>query len=348
MNPSEDVNNKIPYPFYPIPREFMTDEFIEDPVMMKIVRYIFNRVRPYPQKVKMTNNRRIIEVELKPFEFIFGRSACALECGISEQNLKTRLDRITSKVTSSSRAKNLSRKTDQGYVVKGNQQFLEKSTSSSTSTFTVYRVMTEMFKKVSDILSNQQFLEKSTSSPNHKQEEEQDVAKEFASLKETSKEKNVHNFETPRPPKGGVAAQLPLSNETTKKEQFSEEDVEAIQWALAEKLGIPSPNPRTIRSWLEKYSAPRVADAILLIQKRKSEPDNKMGWITSCLKNRWDVEDKNKQVNRQNFIRFREENHITSMKIFQGLARDESRDLEFDFKREPNELLRYANQKYQR
>ena len=147
------TSSNIPYQFYPIPKEFLTHEFLDDPIMMKLILYIFKRVRSFPQLVKMMNNKREVEVQLQPYEFIFGRSACAEECGITEEKIRSRIDKLIGVPSryhvrlnpSGSEVKNPSLKNAPQYADVDTQRFLEKNPSGSTNTFTVYRLMTENF-----------------------------------------------------------------------------------------------------------------------------------------------------------------------------------------------------------
>ena len=117
------MSNEIPYFFCPIPYELLEDAFLEDVAMMKFIRYIFKTIRPYHHFEVFSNNRRVIRVELKPYEFVYGRIKTAERIGITEDVLRPRSSALVS------------------------SKIIEKCPSSSTSTFTVYRVMTEGFSK---------------------------------------------------------------------------------------------------------------------------------------------------------------------------------------------------------
>lgn len=296
----------------------MTDEFLDDPCMMKLVRYILKRINRNEHIVKFQSNGWR-NVNLKPYEFIFGRDACCKETGLTDREIRTRIARLT---TSS---------------------FVRVSTSSSTSSFTVYRLMTESFKQNSDQQNDQQ----NDQQFDHKQEEQEiKETRIFDFKKEASKKENVHNFETPQPPKGGDAVTLPLFHKETKKHKASQEDIDAITWALHVSLEVTNVPPKTIRIWIEKYSSQRVVNSIQLLRKRRTPIKNKMGWIQNCLENRYDIEDQNMTDNKEFFMRFKEENGLNSLMIFGTVARDKNRDFEFDFKRNPDELQEYARRKY--
>jgi hypothetical protein len=117
----------IPYTFIPLPYEFMTDEFIEDPIMMKLVRYIMQMIRPYEHKYKFKNNGRFIEINLKPFAFVFGREMTANACCASEKNIRTRMQKLRAS----------------SWVEKSASTVCEKS----ASTYSIYTLSTASFRK---------------------------------------------------------------------------------------------------------------------------------------------------------------------------------------------------------
>lgn len=111
--------SKIPFKFRPIPDEFLIDEFIDDPIMMRFIRWMMRKISSDPQKV-FINGRNI---QLMPFEFIFGREACSEQAGISPKQARGRLGQLIG------------------------QHFIQKVASKSASTFTVYSLVAESFSK---------------------------------------------------------------------------------------------------------------------------------------------------------------------------------------------------------
>jgi hypothetical protein len=186
--------SNIPYVFRAIPDEFLTDEFLDDPKMMKLIRYILKRIRTHEHVEKIKSNG-YHEIKLQPFEFIFGRDKASKETGLSDREIRTRMAFLA---TSS---------------------FVSKSTSSSTSSFTVYRLMTESFSQIRD----QQFDQQNDQQFDHKQE--------YKKLK-------IDRKQQPPTPKGGFVVVeclklLNLSDASRKSLQksFSEEDLElAVRW----------------------------------------------------------------------------------------------------------------------
>src|SRR5690349_500296 len=111
--------SKIEYRFRAIPDEFLTDEFIDDPIMMRFIRWIFQRVSHEPSSIPLKKYGK--NIELDPYEFIFGRDKCAIEAKISPKQVQIRMDQL----------KGL------GY--------LQKVVSKTVSTFTVYKLVTDSF-----------------------------------------------------------------------------------------------------------------------------------------------------------------------------------------------------------
>ena len=112
---------KIPYKFFPIPEEFFTDDFITDPNMMKFIRWIFKRISPEKNIISLKKQKR--NLELDPFEFMFGRDSCSTETGISPKKIQISINQL----------KGLG--------------FLKKTVSKTVSTFTVYTLVASAFKQ---------------------------------------------------------------------------------------------------------------------------------------------------------------------------------------------------------
>ena len=114
--------SKIPYVFLPIPLELLTDDFLEDPVMMKFLKCIFSRISTVPRKVPLKHSKK--HIELDPYEFIFGREKVAKEAGISTKQVEKRMGQLVG------------------------LHYVEKVGSKWGSTFSVYRLVTESFCKI--------------------------------------------------------------------------------------------------------------------------------------------------------------------------------------------------------
>ena len=125
-------NYKIPYSFdTPVPSIFRKKGWHKDHKAWAYITWAFARCRSYPNSVYWKPR----EIQLEPFEFISGREKCAEETGLSPQEVRTQQEKLISS----------------GY--------LQKSTSKSTSKFTVYKWVTARFNEY----SNQQMTEEATS-----------------------------------------------------------------------------------------------------------------------------------------------------------------------------------------
>lgn len=139
----------IPYFFRAIPDEFLSDDFIKDPTMMKFIRYIMQRIKYVSHTGKFTNNKTLISLELQPFEFVYGREQAAIECGCSHKKIRTRIERL--------RASSYLQEIFIHKISPGNFSTVRASSSARkgassskpkrASTFTVYRLMSESFKQ---------------------------------------------------------------------------------------------------------------------------------------------------------------------------------------------------------
>jgi len=158
--------SEIPYFFRAIPEEFLTDAFIEDIIMMKLVRYIMKRVRYVEHEEVLQNNRTQKKVKLKPFEWIYGREAAAKECGTTDNIMRKRINQ----------------QLDLGYI--------KKCTSSCTSTYTVYAIVPAAFKQNDHQQLHQQNHQQLHQQLHHNEETKNE---EFASSfkKETIKKEKI-------------------------------------------------------------------------------------------------------------------------------------------------------------
>ncbi len=84
--------SKLPYVFFAIPHEFLTEDFLKDPIMMRFVVWMFKRISLNPSLVPLKGMGR--QLLLEPFEFMFGRETCAVVAGISLKNARTRIKQL--------------------------------------------------------------------------------------------------------------------------------------------------------------------------------------------------------------------------------------------------------------
>ena len=85
--------SKLLYVFLAIPHEFLTEDFLRDPIMMRFIVWMIKRISLHPSMVPLKGKGK--QLLLEPFEFMFGRETCALAAGISLKNVYTRLKQLT-------------------------------------------------------------------------------------------------------------------------------------------------------------------------------------------------------------------------------------------------------------
>jgi hypothetical protein len=124
-----DNMSKIPYNFRPIPDEFLADEFIDDPIMMRFIRWMFKRISPKHTSVLLKNKKK---VDLDPFEFMFGRGKCAEQAGITLKQAENKINNLVG------------------------SNLVSKVGSKSGSKYSVYRLVTDSFTQNGGQLNGQQ------------------------------------------------------------------------------------------------------------------------------------------------------------------------------------------------
>lgn len=112
--------SEISYVFMPMPFEFMNRNFFDDPIMMCFIDWMMRRISPNSSVVPLKGK----QLSLAPYEFMFGRVACALAAGISVKNARTRLKQLIGL----------------GYV--------KKVASKGSSTYSVYSLETGAFRQI--------------------------------------------------------------------------------------------------------------------------------------------------------------------------------------------------------
>lgn len=158
---------KIPFFFRPIPDEFLTHEFLDDPSMMCLIVWMIKRISLHPQKIPLKNSGK--HLILEPFEFMYGREKCAQDAGISLKNARTRLGQLIGL----------------GYV--------QEVASKRASTYSVYRLVIEAFRQHEGQHIGQQSGQLQGQQSGHKRETKK---KETKNIKETF---NVATNNTVRP-----------------------------------------------------------------------------------------------------------------------------------------------------
>lgn len=302
--------SKIPYRFFPIPEEFFCDQFLEDPQMLKLIRYIFKRIQTVPHIEKIKSNGWH-EVHLEPFEFLFGREMCAKETGLTEKQIRSRMDilRASSFVSSSATS------------------FSEKKSSS----FTVYRLVTESFNKI----NGQQISEKKGQQKGQQLGQLQDIdireQEVVICLKETSKEKSNSDC--------SVVVSLPLSH----NEKEEQEQIDAFYIYLS-SLEIQTDKP-TIKRWL-RFGPEKLRKTISFMQKSKKSIPNPGGWIQKALSENWAEKEEFRSQNREFVMKFKADNKISRLKINKFYCVDLDTGNDYQYNLYPEEFMKILKEKF--
>ncbi len=81
------MSTKIPFYFDPLPKYFRSAGWFRDFKTLAFVVWTFSRCSRDRREV-IHDNQKIM---LEPFSFIFGRCQCALETGLTEDEIRTRV-----------------------------------------------------------------------------------------------------------------------------------------------------------------------------------------------------------------------------------------------------------------
>jgi hypothetical protein len=120
--------SKIPYTFTAIPKFFRQSGMFKNAKNVAFVMWCFERCSPDNSSI-FFNDRM---VELDPYEFIFGRTTCSEETGLTENEIRTQLKRWE------------------------NCDLLKKTTSKTTNRFSVYKWSVSLFLNDDHQLNHQQ------------------------------------------------------------------------------------------------------------------------------------------------------------------------------------------------
>jgi hypothetical protein len=138
---------QIPYFFdMPPPKYFRENGWFKNINMMIFIHWAFARCSQNKRQIYHINQI----VDLDPYEFIFGRSTCSLETGLTENEVRGCTHQLTHH---------------------RNYEILKKVTGKSTSKFTVYKWSTELFCKNNHQQNNPSSTSKSPAS-HHNQDQE--------------------------------------------------------------------------------------------------------------------------------------------------------------------------------
>lgn len=283
----------IPYFFLPTPDEFWSDEFLDDPIMMRFIRHLMRTISCQPQKVKNKGK----DVELEPFEFIFGREKWAEKTGLSTKQIQNRINRLVS------------------------LNLCIKSESKTVSTFTVYKLNTEALSKnkgqhLSDV-KGQHFGHQIGQVKNEKNGQHGFPSINLDELESCDKEKNLEIQQKGQhfsKEKGQQKGQHFGQNERTKNEDivvkketnkeksletdsavfspsfFDKDKKEAYEGISAYMKGLELPiEDATLRTWVKKYPLELLKHTLSdAVKKHKTSPRRNLeAYIQNALDKRY-------------------------------------------------------------
>lgn len=162
---------KIPYNFFHYPKFFFDKGLLKTPNAWAFVTWCFSRCSPEHRQIMHDGK----SIDLKPFEFIFGRMACAKETGMTEAEVRAQCQ----KFMRLSFLQNTTTKCAQNLHTKCTTKTTKQTTNKTTKRFTVLAWSTELFLEGNNQVNNQvnsqvnnQVTTKKQPSVHHKQEEE--------------------------------------------------------------------------------------------------------------------------------------------------------------------------------
>jgi hypothetical protein len=153
---------RIPYVFRAIPDEFLTEDFLNDLPMIRLIVWMMKRISTNSNYIPLKNSSK--QLLLEPFEFMFGRDQCARDANISSKNVRTRLKQLIGL----------------GYI--------EEIENKKARTYSVYRLVTTAFRQNSGQQQGQQSGNENGHPVGHKRKTE---FKKDKSIKEASNVKPV-------------------------------------------------------------------------------------------------------------------------------------------------------------
>lgn len=135
------MKSEIPFYFDPIPKYFRTAGWFQDPKTTAFVIWSFSRCYKEGREVIHDNQK----IKLSPFSFIFGRRQCAIETGLTEDEIRTRVKR---------------------FVKAG---LLEKVPNNNPNRFTLLRWVSELFSGSATQENPQQLPKRTPTLPHNKE-----------------------------------------------------------------------------------------------------------------------------------------------------------------------------------
>lgn len=304
----------LQYQFDPLPQYFRKYGWLKPKLngdhhlMATFLMWTFGRCSTQPQVIYHDHKEMLLE----PFEFIFGRRMCSVETGISEQTLRTMINQLNSGV---------------------HGKILEKSTSKSTSKFSVYRWSTAILSESSNQQINQQVTSNQPAT-NHKLRAKEELALEIANLATPSYEQpETSVFETcaPAPPPPEIPAANPEKlvafSSLLSDNQKVENEKTFMLYAVEHDISFKD---YTMRRWFDKFPFPKLMEGLkLLIKKVKRGFENGKpikhpeALMQTILDENWVEELRLIDMNRKFAKDFRSHNNWNDLTITKDYCRDE-------------------------
>ncbi len=273
--------HKIPYVFRAIPDEFLTEDFLSDPIMIRLIAWMMKRIYTYPHKIALKRSAK--HLLLEPFEFIYGRDKCAKDANISPNNARTRLKQLMGL----------------GYI--------EEVVAKSTSTFSVYRLVTTAFK--------QNFSQQ----PNQHSDQQEDQLVHHKRKTEIKKDKNIKEA-------------LNVSSKHADKSPLSDNQKEKLYALLAysenKKLKIYEPS---LTRWLKIYEIDRITGNLHLLEEQMHKVINHEAWLETALKENYASQKNNIQKNREFAKQFKEKNQWVDLHLTENYCTHLPSDKDYQY-----------------
>jgi len=276
--------SNIPYVFRPIPEEFLTDDFLDDPLMMRLIRYIMKQISPHPQKIPLKNKKKILELE--PFEFMYGRKACMKQTGLTERNARTRIVQLVELF------------------------FVEKVSIKSSSTYSVYRLVTGSFIKNNVQQNVTQTVQHTVQHSDHNVRNE-NKNDSLSFLKETNKEKTK------------------IVRPSFRSSLLYEDQIQTILlYCETKNIHITQ---KDLSLWFKKHDEEKILATINLLLTQKKQVINQAKWLQNALSEDFVGKALNLEKNKFFCEEFKRENKWKDLTITKQYCRIESLGIDFHF-----------------
>ncbi len=272
---------KIPYIFRPMPDEFLTEDFLKDSTMFRLGVWIIKRA--YPDSHYVALKKSATQLYLEPFEFMYGRDSCARDLNTTPNRVRTRIKQLIGL----------------GYIV--------EISHKSTSTFSVYKLVTTAFKQNSSQQSHQQNEQQVDHLVHHKRDTK---IKENQNIKETSN--------------------VPKNVDKSHLSDKQKEDL-SVFLAYCESKELRIFEPSLIR-WLCKYEIDHIIGHLALLDEKKNKIEKHEAWLEKALKDNYVGQNNNIQKNCEFAEQFKESNQWNDLHTTQRYCTHAPSSKDFQYK----------------